>query len=1296
MRLRHGIAIALAVIASTGVGADTTVKAPAPALPPGLTHVVDPVINALWSGFDLTAAQDHVKFVTQYWRLPGNPGFDATIDRVHARLRAAGFKDRVPGAPASPTPEVWVEEYQNPTKGWDHSIGTLALVQPGRTDRIVLSRANERLALCINSFSTPPAGVTAKLVDVGKGDQESDYANRDVTGAVVLGDGDVGQLWRNGVMRHGAIGVVSGAIGEYVNPNGPTASSTPRDTWNILQWGSIPYDEARKGFGFKATPHAIATMRQALAAGAVTVRVTIASTFSTKPARTLVAEIPGRVVPTERVVLAVHVQEPGANDNASGVATLAEVARSLNAGIGQGRIPPPARTLTLLWLDEIAGSRQWLVDHQDQARSVKYMFSMDMTGEDVKKTGGSFLIERYPDPGAVWDRPWDPHTEWGRGQVQENQLKGDLLNDLHLAICLRVAKKSGWVVNTNPYEGGSDHTVFGTAGIPSVLDWHFTDRYYHTNLDTADKSSATEMRNVGVSAVSTAWLLASAREPVAIAVAEFVEKAGLARVTLEEREGARLAATDTDQAAARLREDQIVTAWKKWYAEAVQSVSRLIVGQPSPAFQPRLQQLAAPFVDTAPTRVLPPAVASDDGFRIVPASLMRPIGQSARPLTREMLELVLDRLQADRSYPAPKANSTVSVDQGYLNAGLVSADAVLRRIAVRGMGRFEDPANVSALIGALADRDAKVRAEAANAIAQSLMRNKGPDVLPGAEALLARSQIETDAHTQATMRESLARLHYSNPQEEARVLAAIITDPDAAVVLLRADRTLQVSDGERQILLKAVQPPDMVSQGSATALEALVIAGAADFPLIHWALTSGRIDRYAAVQFINPSDPQYAPDLESALHDFQATIRLSALRKYGSTLKTTQNCAPMIDRIKDADEWAIVKLEAISLLDPGCMQRDELQAMLLALVGDMTTEWHLGARALETLARFDAGEAKRVLTDVAIISDVWQVRAAAARVALTLRDEPTLIQLTADAEPNVATEALVGLTRLKSQAVQELALKLLDSPDYQLVRQSALSLLGDKRADVVAPRILETLDRLTREGKDTSRDPRLALLLRLKDLAPADSTGTSPIWLWTDKIRAYLSDFDPNVASAAADILGVILGKRPDQTPTRRPLIQPTEDELKQLPGDASIGIEGSGQMCMQLLTDEAPLVVARFVKLSKAGYYDGLTFHRVVPLFVVQGGSPHANEYAGDARYLRDEIGLIHHTQGAVGLSTRGRDTADAQIFIDLTDQPRLDHEYTVFGHLYDDPKRCSDTSSTLGHILEGAKITSVTIRVK
>jgi Zn-dependent M28 family amino/carboxypeptidase len=278
----------------------------------------------------------------------------------------------------------------------------------------------------------------------------------------------------------------------------------------------------------------------------------------------------------------VHVQEPGANDTASGVGALTELARAMAAAIRDGRLPPPARTITFLWLDEISGSRRWLQDHAEAAKLVKYMFSMDMVGEDVAKTGGTFLVEPWPDPGAVWDRPWDPHSEWGRGNVRADQLKGDLLNDVHLDICRRVAARSAWVVKTNPYEGGSDHTEFGRNGIPSLLDWHFTDRYYHTNMDTADKTSAAEMRNVAVAAGATAWWLASAvGEDDAVATAEIVAAAGRARLALEKREGDRLVAAAPDRVAAQAQQDQIVAAWKKWYGEAIRSTSRLLTGTAS-------------------------------------------------------------------------------------------------------------------------------------------------------------------------------------------------------------------------------------------------------------------------------------------------------------------------------------------------------------------------------------------------------------------------------------------------------------------------------------------------------------------------------------------------------------------------------------------------------------------------------------------------------------------------------------------------------------------------------------------
>jgi peptidyl-prolyl cis-trans isomerase B (cyclophilin B) len=90
-------------------------------------------------------------------------------------------------------------------------------------------------------------------------------------------------------------------------------------------------------------------------------------------------------------------------------------------------------------------------------------------------------------------------------------------------------------------------------------------------------------------------------------------------------------------------------------------------------------------------------------------------------------------------------------------------------------------------------------------------------------------------------------------------------------------------------------------------------------------------------------------------------------------------------------------------------------------------------------------------------------------------------------------------------------------------------------------------------------------------------------------------------------------------------------------------------------------LTRTRFVRRARGKYYDGLTFHRIVPNAFIQGGSPGANEYAGHKEYMRDEIGA-RNSRGTVGLSTRGRNTADAQFYINLIDNARLDQDYTVF----------------------------------
>ena len=157
-----------------------------------------------------------------------------------------------------------------------------------------------------------------------------------------------------------------------------------------------------------------------------------------------------------------------------------------------------------------------------------------MTGENTALTGGTFLIEKAPDPTAVWNRPSDPHTEWGYSPMKAEALQGTLLNDLFLA----VARLRRFVVQTNPYEGGSDHSVFLAAGAPSVLAWHFPDRFYHSNLDRPQMTSPAEMEHVGVAVGATSLLLAGATPRDATDIAKLLEQAASVRFDLERRQGA--------------------------------------------------------------------------------------------------------------------------------------------------------------------------------------------------------------------------------------------------------------------------------------------------------------------------------------------------------------------------------------------------------------------------------------------------------------------------------------------------------------------------------------------------------------------------------------------------------------------------------------------------------------------------------------------------------------------------------------------------------------------------------------
>ena len=344
---------------------------PQPAVAPArgsLPPLAEQAYRALDERFDRAAAMDVVAFMQQYWRIAGNPGFNASIDHVRGRLERAGL------------PVVRVEEFPSATPGWDYERGSLWI--EGESEP-VLSKERDGVSLAIHSFSTPEGGLTARLVDVGRG-EPADFNGRDVTGAVVMGNAGLGALWREAVRARGAAGVISTAIAPYVRPDDPRLMDEAHK--DVLQWGSVPYDEARAPSVSRpagASPGGCAPRSRATPT--TRVRVEVASRFHRGPTRTLVAEIPGSVRSDERIVMVAHLQEPGANDNASGSATLYALARALQEAIAQGAIAPPARTLTFLWLDEMRGSREWMRAHPEEAAKVQYMFSLDMTGEDTSR-----------------------------------------------------------------------------------------------------------------------------------------------------------------------------------------------------------------------------------------------------------------------------------------------------------------------------------------------------------------------------------------------------------------------------------------------------------------------------------------------------------------------------------------------------------------------------------------------------------------------------------------------------------------------------------------------------------------------------------------------------------------------------------------------------------------------------------------------------------------------------------------------------------------------------------------------
>ena len=132
------------------------------------------------------------------------------------------------------------------------------------------------------------------------------------------------------------------------------------------------------------------------------------------------------------------------------------------------------------------------------------------------------------------------------------------------------------------------------------------------------------------------------------------------------------------------------------------------------------------------------------------------------------------------------------------------------------------------------------------------------------------------------------------------------------------------------------------------------------------------------------------------------------------------------------------------------------------------------------------------------------------------------------------------------------------------------------------------------------------------------------------------------------------------------PALTPAKAAKTPTPKAATLELAKGGNIVFKFFPKAAPNTVANFAKLANKGFYDGLTFHRVVPGFVIQGGDPSGNGSGGPGYTIKAEFNSHKHLRGTVAMArTNDPDSAGSQFYICLAPAPFLDGKYTVFGQV-------------------------------
>jgi cyclophilin family peptidyl-prolyl cis-trans isomerase len=270
---------------------------------------------------------------------------------------------------------------------------------------------------------------------------------------------------------------------------------------------------------------------------------------------------------------------------------------------------------------------------------------------------------------------------------------------------------------------------------------------------------------------------------------------------------------------------------------------------------------------------------------------------------------------------------------------------------------------------------------------------------------------------------------------------------------------------------------------------------------------------------------------------------------------------------------------------------------------------------------------------------------------------PRLSSLFKDSSAMVRAAAFDALAKFDSANIDYYIGTAIKDSDYVVVSK-AVDLIGTRKINKMLPQLMT----LIRMGDQAEVDLKRSIVAAAAEFIPGPQDS-----LAENIIYHGLMDVDHVVSREAAELYQEKLGVDKSAyagKPFALAKVSLIKAFLKKYRTNpvASI-ITSRGEIEIELFVDVAPLTVYNFINLAGRGFYDGLTFHRVIPNFVIQGGDPRGDGWGGPGYTIRCEYSNIPFDRGTVGIATSGKDTGGSQFFVTLAPQPHLDARYTVFG---------------------------------